>query len=650
MELSAWIQLMIGIPLVGFVLSILVPERRERLLSQVAFYTAGLNLLSIVIFLAIWGIEGFPTLDLKEFVLYKNSDFEFLVDFFFDRVGAVYVVMGAVLTFLITFYSRYYLHRETGYKRFFNTVLFFYLGYNVTVLAGNFETLFVGWEILGLSSFLLVAFYRENYLPTRNALKVFSIYRIGDVGIILAMWASHNLWHENVTFLKLGNAELVHEHLMGHSGIGLFISVMLLLAAAAKSAQFPFSSWLPRAMEGPTPSSAIFYGSLSVHLGVFLLLRTFPFWENQLVVRIIIGLVGMVTAILSTMIARVQTSVKTQIGYASLTQIGIMFIEVAAGLEVLVLIHFAGNAFLRTYQLLVSPSVVSYLIREQFYGVAPSLKATNSGYFQRLVISCYVWSLKEWNLDKLINRLVFRPLKNLGHRLDFLSYKTLLFYAVPSYLIGLGLLVAGYKIPDGIHVYLPLLFSFLALLMVLKAFSERNSARLSWSLLTMNHLWMVLAIAENEQFAWDEIAIYLSGVVLFGITGLLIITWMKQRTGQSGMYQYHGNVRKYPLMAFLFLLSCLGLMGFPLSPTFVGEDLLFSHIQESQFVLAFFAALAFVMEGVAVIRIFARLFLGSKIPDSSVTQVGGKGKKLLSLSTFSTKAKTGRFRSIQQFK
>ena len=612
MELSAWIQLMIGIPLVGFVISVLVPEAKENLLSKVAFYTAGLNLFSVCLFLVFWAWDGFQALNLREFVLLKTSHFEFLVDFFFDRVGAVYVVIGSMLTFLITFYSRYYLHRERGYKRFFNTVLFFYLGFNITVLAGNFETLFIGWEILGLASFLLVAFYRENLLPTRNSIKVFSIYRIGDVGMILAMWASHHLWNENITFLKLSNAELVSESLAGNSGIGFFIAMMLLLAAAAKSAQFPFSSWLPRAMEGPTPSSAIFYGSLSVHLGVFLLLRTYPFWENQYAVRVLIGLIGLTTAVISNLIARVQTSVKTQIGYASLSQIWIMFIEVAAGFEVLALIHFSGNAFLRTYQLLVSPSIVSYLIREQFYGFEPKSQKPTSSWLEKAKVSIYVWSLKEWNLDRLVNRILFNPMKKLGHKLDFLSYKTVLFYFVPSYLLGFALLVLGYKLPPSLHAVLPSVFAFIALLQVLKSFSERKSARLSWIMLIMSHFWMVLAIAENENFSFREVTVYLSGVIVFGLSGLLVISWMKNRLGQSGLYEYQGYVRKYPGLAFLFLLSVLGLMGFPISPTFIGEDLLFSHIHEDQYLLALFAALAFVMEGISAIRIFGRLFLGTK--------------------------------------
>ena len=123
---------------------------------------------------------------------------------------------------------------------------------------------------------------------------------------------------------------------------------------------------------------------------------------------------------------------------------------------------------------------------------------------------------------------------------------------------------------------------------------------------------MVLAIAENENFSYLEIGMYLSGVIVFGLAGLFIISWMKGHLGQSGLFDYQGYVKRYPVLAFLFLLSVLGLMGFPISPTFIGEDLLFSHIHEDQYLLALFAALAFVMEGIAAVRIFARLFLGFK--------------------------------------
>ncbi len=135
-----------------------------------------------------------------------------------------------------------------------------------------------------------------------------------------------------------------------------------------------------------TPSSAIFYGSLAVHLGVFLMLRTFPFWEEQTSVRILIAAMGLFTAIITTGIGRVQSSVKSQIAYASAAQIGLIFIEVAAGFESLALFHFAGNAFLRTYQLLVSPSVVSYLIREQFYNFSARAGSVEAGFPAKIKI------------------------------------------------------------------------------------------------------------------------------------------------------------------------------------------------------------------------------------------------------------------------
>src|SRR6266850_885150 len=319
------LQLFILIPLAGFIFSLLIPAKKEDLISWGAFFTIGLQFVSFLIFVVFWLVGNHPTLDLKDIVIYKTEGYEFFIDFYFDKITAVYLFVGAFLTFLVTIYSRYYMHRENGYKRFFNTILFFYLGYTLVIFSGNLETLFIGWEILGISSFLLIAFYRDRYLPVKNAVKVFSIYRIGDVGLILAMWMSHHLWHENITFLKLNNYELVHDQLQTHSVIGVLISLMILISAVAKSAQLPFSSWLPRAMEGPTPSSAIFYGSLAVHLGVFLLLRTFPFWEQQTSVRILIAVIGGLTAFITTGIARVQSSVKSQIAYASAGQIGLIF-------------------------------------------------------------------------------------------------------------------------------------------------------------------------------------------------------------------------------------------------------------------------------------------------------------------------------------
>ncbi|MFM6984007.1 MAG: proton-conducting transporter membrane subunit, partial [Chitinophagaceae bacterium] len=545
--MTSLLNLFLLLPLCGLILSFLISREKELMISRVAFYTAGLTLLSVIAYSIAWLNIGHVSVNLKEVAIYTSKNYEFAVDLYFDKITMVYLTVGAFLTFLITIYSRYYLHRESGYKRFFNTILFFFLGYNLTVLSGNFETLFIGWEILGISSFLLIAFYRDRYLPVRNAVKVFSVYRIGDVGILLAMWASHHLWHENITFAKLYNFELVHEHLSGHTLVGVFISLMILIAALAKSAQLPFSSWLARAMEGPTTSSAIFYGSLSVHFGVFLLLRTMPFWEQQTSVRILIGVIGVSTAIVTTLIARVQSSMKSQIAYASIAQIGIIFLEVALGFDTLALIHFAGNAGLRTYQLLVSPSAVSYLIREQFYNYQPRQQDAEDSIPRRLEYTLYWLSVKEFFLDRLMNRLIFDPLKKAGRKLNFINIRNLFYYFIPAYLLGILLFFKEDQIPEIIHSNLPIVFALIGLLMVLRSFTERKSPILAWLLIILNHFWMALAISFNEHFEWDHTAWYLSGIVICGGLGLILLRKLRQDENSFfDLNTYYGHVYEYP--------------------------------------------------------------------------------------------------------
>jgi NADH:ubiquinone oxidoreductase subunit 5 (subunit L)/multisubunit Na+/H+ antiporter MnhA subunit len=471
----------------------------------------------------------------------------------------------------------------------------------------------MGWEILGISSFLLIAFYRERYLPVKNAIKVFSLYRIGDVGIILAMWASHHLFHENITFIQLSNDQLVNTHLDSHSIIGFFISFVLVMAALVKSAQIPFSSWLPRAMEGPTPSSAIFYGSLSVHLGAFLLMRTFNFWEHQISIRVLIIIFGILSSVIATLIARVQSSVKSQIAYSSIAQIGLIFIEIALGLETLALIHIAGNAFLRTYQLLVSPSVVSYLIREQMYHFTPKKEEKYSIFTQKVYQAFYILSLKEFKLESFQNYILWKPLKKMGSLLQAFNLKTLFLVFVPVYIFGVAVYFFQTQIPAQILSYLPTSFAFIGFIMILKSFSERQSPFLSWLLIFLNHLWIVLAISFNEYVSGYELTLYLAGVFVAGIFGYIALLKLQKIEEIVNLNQYLGHVYEHPKFAFLFLLACLGMTGFPITTTFIGEDLLFSHIHSDQVFLAVFVSLSFIISGISAIRIYARLFLGPHI-------------------------------------
>jgi NADH-quinone oxidoreductase subunit L len=601
------------IPLSGFLISLVLPRHHESLISWQAYIVTGLQQLTALVVVAIWIWSGGEPVNIKEFTIYKTTGYEFFIDLYFDRITAVYLVVGSMLTFLITVYSRYYLHREKGYKRFFNTILFFFFGYNLIIFSGNFETLFIGWEVLGVSSFLLIAFYRERYLPVRNAYKVFSYYRLGDICILLAMWMSHHLWHHNVTFLELNNYTVVEAELQRHYTMGMFISIMLLIAAAVKSAQVPFTSWLPRAMEGPTPSSAIFYSSLAVHIGVFMLLRTFPFWEHQFVMRWAIGILGLITSVMANLASKVQSSIKSQIAYSSASQIGLIFIEVALGLEVVALIHFAGNAFLRSYQLLVSPSVVTYLIREQLYNHVPTHREDSEGWKNKLRNTLYVISLKEWNLETLMFRYAWNPVKKFGKFIRSMSRGILLWISIPVFLTCFSIIYFGISISHGLLHALPVFLAIIALIQVIKAFTERKNVMLSWALVAFNHFWIALAISFNEHFSIYHTVLYLSGVTFSGIVGALVIVWLKRREPGVSLNAFQGHAYEYPGMSLIFLLACLGLAGFPITTTFLGEDLIISHIHENQLPLVLLVGFSLILDGLALFRMYARIFLGPHI-------------------------------------
>jgi NADH:ubiquinone oxidoreductase subunit 5 (subunit L)/multisubunit Na+/H+ antiporter MnhA subunit len=543
-------------------------------------------------------------------VLYSGDEYEFYIDLYFDRTTAVFLILGGLLSLLVAKYSTRYLHREEGYRRFFANLMAFYAGFNLTILAGNFETLFFGWELLGLSSFLLIAFYRDRILPVKNAVRVFSIYRIGDIGLLLAMWMSHHFWGQNITFEVLNEWAKVESEVMVHPYAAWFLSIGLLAAATAKSAQFPFSTWLPRAMEGPTPSSAIFYGSLSVHIGVYLLIRTFPFWSHLLLFKALVVVLGLITAILAAPMARVQSSLKAQIAYSSIVQIGIMFIEVALGFHTLALVHLVGNAFLRTYQLLVSPSAVTYMIREQFYHELPSANPIEKFFPVKLRNTLYLLSVKEWQLEDFLYNILVAPFKKMGKGLSTISYQRLILSLSVVLVVFLLASIFISSWPAYTREIVATACMLFAFLLTIKAFTERELAERAWVLILFNHFFVLVGISINEHLTIVEWAMYLSGVAIAFIFGWQVIRLLRENEGEWTLFKYNGFIVKYPFAGGVLLLACLTMAGFPISPTFIGEDLLFSHVKEAQPLLVFFMASAFVVEGLSLIRLYARTFLG----------------------------------------
>jgi NADH-quinone oxidoreductase subunit L len=604
--LSQTISLFILIPLVAFLATMIWKNRHERQIAGIVQFTKAFYIIATITFCTLWIIDGATPVSHELVTLYQTDEFVFAIRFYYDHITAVYSIVGAVLFFLVTTFSRYYMHRDEGFKRFFNTILFFAIGYNLIIFSGNFETFLVGWEAIGLASFLLIAFYRNRYLPVKNAFKTLSNYRLSDLALILSMWMMHHLTHQNISFTQLAeaNANAVQS---GHQNMAAFIVIMLLLAAMIKSAQWPFTSWLPRAMEGPTSSSAIFYGSLSVHIGVFLLLRTYPFWQDMLWAKITIISIGALTGIIGTLIARVQPTVKTQIAYSSAAQIGIIFVEIALGFHILALVHFAGNAFLRTYQLLVSPSVLNYLVHHQYFHYHPPQEKPVPKWRAAL----YILGIKEWNLDTAMYKYLWSPFKWIGAQLRFLGSTP---GTVIVALVGVAAIAAAYTRPaflmDNPAIVTTVLLA-LALAAILFAFSSRGDASAAWLHLLLAHSFIIAGVGINApQIHTTEIIFYASGIVAAFALGFYCLQRTKSIDNDISLNNYHGYVYEQRWTALLFLLSAIGILGFPITAAFIGIDVLFTYVASGEVVSIALLALCFIFIELAAIRIFLRVYLG----------------------------------------
>ena len=605
--MSQLLPLLAGLPLLIYFVSLFVPSRQERLLARIVLTGLSANLLLTL--LMCFGTD-WQQMNLKLLTLYQTEHFEFSIRVLFDRFSAAFAMLGAVIVLLISVFSKYYMHRDPGFRRFFSMLLLFYSAYNLLIISGNFETLFIGWEILGITSFLLIAFYRDRYLPVRNALKVLSYYRLGDICLILAMWMSHHLWHRNISFSELGNAGEVNNLFGQHYAGAMFVAVMILISAAVKSAQFPFSTWLPRAMEGPTSSSAIFYGSLASHLGVFLLLRTSDYWSHEVLTKTGVFVVGLVTVVVAGGTGRVQSTVKTQIAYSSIAQIGLIFMEISLGWYTLALIHTCGNALLRTWQLLVSPSVLNYLIHDMFFHYKPGPRLQMATLTDRLRNALYILNLREWNLDTLHYRFLWAPFKAVGHRLGFLRGRTGFLLSGFCLLSGALLLQSKPVLPDMILSLSVIFFALSGTLMVLFALAERESPVSVWVHAVSSQLFITLSILLNSDVPAEQLVWYLSGSGAASVAGYFVLRWLIVRERDVHLQRFHGHAYEHPRMAAVFLVCCLGVSGFPVSPTFVGIDLIFTHVDSGQIMLLLLLAVNFLFLELGLLRMYVRLFLG----------------------------------------
>lgn len=342
-----------------------------------------------------------------------GSPFHFHLKLVFDRLSVPFIILSYLLCGIVGAFASRYLHREPGFRRFFLSFALFLLGMVVTSAAGTIEVLFFGWELVGLSSALLVAFFHERITPVRNGLRIWAIYRLADASFLAAAVVLHHLAGQGEfdRMIAAGTWPFNEPSLLSSSQ-ALIVGLLLVIAAAGKSALIPFSGWLSRAMEGPTPSSAIFYGALSVHLGAFLLLRISPLLDQSWMLSALVVVLGLATAFAAAVIAQGQADIKGSLAFASLTQVGIIVAEIGFGLRYIALIHIIGHAFLRTMQLLRAPTLLhDYHTLENAIGDhlqhPPSLLAKLTP--ESIRRGCYRFAFERGGFDNFLDKWIVTP-------------------------------------------------------------------------------------------------------------------------------------------------------------------------------------------------------------------------------------------------
>jgi NADH:ubiquinone oxidoreductase subunit 5 (subunit L)/multisubunit Na+/H+ antiporter MnhA subunit len=328
---------------------------------------------------------------------FASGGFSLPISFSLDGLA---LGVASVLAFLIWLAQRFavsYLHRELGFHRFFFALSLFAAGMLLILLAGNAVLAFVGWELAGVSSYLLIGYAYDRGTATGNALRAFVTNRVGDAGFVLGIGLAF-VWLGSVEWPRLNDGGTLESLSAGLLAMGF------VLAALAKSAQVPFSPWIARALEGPTPSSAVYYGAVMVHAGVYLLLRLEPLLLQSPALLALIAVLGALTVLSSWLAGLVQGDVKSALIFATTTQVGLMFLAIGLGLFEVAAWHLVLHAVWRTYQFLASPSYM-HLVS------APAAPPPAwLGRCQRL----YTAALQRFWLEGLTDKLLVRPTQSLG--------------------------------------------------------------------------------------------------------------------------------------------------------------------------------------------------------------------------------------------
>jgi NADH-quinone oxidoreductase subunit L len=580
-------------PLLGCLLFNMGKRFSEKTIINISLFTSIVPFIFSIIFTGQLFLHHSIPLEipLVNFTLVKHH---YNYTLWIDHNSIVFLFLTHILAIFVIKYSYTYLNLEKGFQRFFSTIQLFIFGMYVLSLAGSLDIFFAGWEIVGLSSFLLIAFYRAHNRSLINAWRVFNIYRVCDLGLLIGAVISQAFYHDANRFSFISQLQPADLSFISPWTI-FFLSFFMIFASVGKSAQFPFYNWPSRAMEGPTPSSAIFYGALSIHAGVFLLLRTYPLWSYHLTNTILVGIIGLTTFVLSKIQSKVQANIKGQIAYSITAQIGIMFIELSLGFTTLVLIHLMFHALYRCFQLLVSPSIVLSSLTNSPQFQAQEISVLNF-LPKRLKNTLYILASTEFNFDNSWRGFHFLGWKNIYNYFNTIAQKVQWYFVVVLLII---LIIFDYK-------FLPMIFPIVSIFLTLVALIRSTHAFSS-----LFNIFIATTVNFVGIYYWDKNSLDYTLIYLIPwfITSIitLVITYRFRRLNLS---YFHALGTEFPYHANSFFICFILLSGMPFSPIFLAEDIILEKFIDISFLSTFSLVLNFMAIAIIYSKNYIRLFMG----------------------------------------
>ncbi|MCS6818794.1 MAG: NADH-quinone oxidoreductase subunit L [Chitinophagales bacterium] len=354
--------LLILLPLIGFLINGVVGKKLPKNVSGWigSVVVLGAFFLSLKYFFSFLSDSASPVEERYfDWISFGNVRISF--GLYADQLSSLWLLIVTGIGFLIHVYSISYMHDDENFSRFFaylNLFIFFML---LLVLGSNILVTFIGWEGVGLCSYLLIGFWYKNDSYNDAAKKAFVMNRIGDLGLLLGMFML--LFYTGTLDYKELRALASQGGI--NSDLALVVSILLFVGAIGKSAQIPLYTWLPDAMAGPTPVSALIHAATMVTAGIYLLVRTAFLYDLAPLALDVVAIVGVATAIFAATIGVFQNDIKKVLAYSTVSQLGLMFMAIGAGAYVAAVFHVLTHAFFKACLFLGSGSVIHTLHGEQ---------------------------------------------------------------------------------------------------------------------------------------------------------------------------------------------------------------------------------------------------------------------------------------------